>query len=298
MRCYVVGNVAADETFAVDDLPARGASILGREMSRDLGGKGANQAVVLARCGLPVLLVAGLGSDARGRWIEAELAAEGLERHPEPRFAGASDLSIVLAAGNGDNMIVTTADAAASLTAQVALAALAQARPGDLLLLQGNLSVALTRAVFEAGRRRGLLTAFNPSPVRPGFAALWPLADIVILNAGEARELTGRDGAEAARAILADGCRHVAVTLGEAGALLAGADGTLHVPAEPAAAVETTGAGDAFAAVALASALRRGVSLDRTAVEAGAKAAALTIGRHGTRRAFPSRAELERILGP
>ena len=297
MRCYVVGNIAVDETFAVDDLPARGASILGREVSRDLGGKGANQAVVLARCGLSVLLVAGLGTDSRARWIEAELAVEGLARHAEPSFEGASDLSIVLAARNGDNAIVTTTDAAASLTAEIAASALAEARPGDLLLLQGNLSVELTRTVLEAGRRHGMLTAFNPSPVKPGFAALWPLVDIAILNAGEARELTGEDDAEtAARAILAAGSRQAAVTLGHAGALFAGAGGVVRVPAEPASVVETTGAGDTFTGVALASALLRGVRLDRAAIEAGTRAAALTIARYGTRRAFPSREELARIL--
>src|SRR5690606_19761363 len=53
MRAYVIGNVTIDETIAVAALPEAGASILGTGQSRDLGGKGANQAVVMARCGLP-----------------------------------------------------------------------------------------------------------------------------------------------------------------------------------------------------------------------------------------------------
>ena len=53
MRAYVIGNVTIDETLAVNEMPQAGASIFGSQRSRDLGGKGANQAIVLGRCGLP-----------------------------------------------------------------------------------------------------------------------------------------------------------------------------------------------------------------------------------------------------
>ena len=52
MRAFVIGNVALDEAVTVDDLPAFGASIHGKAGQTDLGGKGANQAIVLGRAGL------------------------------------------------------------------------------------------------------------------------------------------------------------------------------------------------------------------------------------------------------
>jgi hypothetical protein len=68
MDAYVIGNVAIDETLAVSAMPKPGASILGTEQSRDLGGKGANQAVVMARCGLRTHLVAGVGVICAAIW--------------------------------------------------------------------------------------------------------------------------------------------------------------------------------------------------------------------------------------
>ena len=52
MKAFVIGNAALDETVSVDDFPRPGASIFGQALSQDLGGKGVNQAVAMARTGL------------------------------------------------------------------------------------------------------------------------------------------------------------------------------------------------------------------------------------------------------
>ena len=78
MKAYVVGNAALDETLAIDDFPRPGASIFGASLSRDLGGKGVNQAVAIARAGLECVFVAATGRDARGREIAERLAQEPL----------------------------------------------------------------------------------------------------------------------------------------------------------------------------------------------------------------------------
>ncbi|MGH6807705.1 MAG: PfkB family carbohydrate kinase, partial [Ensifer adhaerens] len=78
MHAYVIGNVTVDETIAVSEMPAAGASVLGSQRSRDLGGKGANQAVVMARTGLPTSLVAAFGDGFRADMIRQHLASEPL----------------------------------------------------------------------------------------------------------------------------------------------------------------------------------------------------------------------------
>jgi ribokinase len=287
---HVIGNIALDETFRVDDLPGPGASIVGVELSRDLGGKGANQAVVLGRAGLPVRLVAPVGQDARAAEIGAALAAEPVAAQLVPVAGARSDVSLILMTAQGENAIVTTTEAASGLTPDAAVAALEGARPGDLLVLQGNLSAATTRAVLAAGRERGMVTAFNPSPLRDFFAGLWPLVDAVFLNAGEAAACGGVD------ALIAQGAGRVVLTLGGQGAQMVTADGRVAVPAAAAVVVDTTGAGDCFMATALASAALRGVALDARALGHAARAAALTVGRAGTLRAFPTVAEMAAIL--
>lgn len=285
MRATVVGNTALDETLAVTALPRPGASIHARELSRDLGGKGANQAVVLARAAVEVTLIAPVGSDPRGAEIRDRLSAEGLSG-ALVEVDAPSDRSMILATEDGENAIVTTHAAAEALTPEAAVAGLA----GALLVVQGNLSRATTRAVLAAARAQGMATAANPSPLRPWFPSLWPLIDTVVLNEGEAEALGSPE------ALLAAGVKQVVLTLGAKGACLITATGEEHVPAVPATAIDPTGAGDCFMATALASALRRGTPLDAHALRHGAQAAALTVARPGTQSAFPTQAEFASIL--
>jgi ribokinase len=296
MRAYVIGNVTIDETIAIASMPEAGASILGTEQSRDLGGKGANQAVVMARCGLPTTLVAAIGHGFRADLIRRQLANEPVMSQLVPLAGKNSDFSIVLTTPDGENANITVGDCAQGLRLADAVSALADAKPGDLAVLQGNLTDEVTRGVLEAARARDMITAFNPSPLRPFFASLWPLIDIAFLNEGEASALTGADQDGAARKLLSLGVRQVVLTLGAEGALLANANGIIAIPAVISAVVDTTGAGDTFMAVALASAAVRATSLDRRAIEHAARAAAITVSRRGTRSAFPSERELAAIL--
>ena len=290
MRAWVIGNVALDETVAVANLPTPGASIHGRAMARDLGGKGANQAIVLGRAGLVCRLGAAVGEDARAAEIRARLAAEPVDAWLQIIHGVASDFSIVLIAGTGENAIITTNAAASTLGTEAALAMLAGAEAGDLLVLQGNLSESATLAVLRQGRALGLRTAVNPSPLRDFFGALWPLVDMAFVNEGEAAALGGTS------ALLSAGVAQVVLTLGPAGARLMSRRGTAEVPAMPCAVIDTTGAGDCFMATALASASLRNTVLDSRALRHGAASAAITVSRPGTVAAFPSSLELARIL--
>tara|TARA_R110000751_G_scaffold163827_1_gene269988 strand:+ start:1099 stop:2010 length:912 start_codon:yes stop_codon:yes gene_type:complete len=297
VHAHVIGNVAVDETISVSTMPEAGASIFGREETRDLGGKGANQAVVMARTGLATTLVAAVGEDFRAQTIRNQLALEPVKQKLIALADRSSDFSIIFTTPDGENAIVTTTESAGSLTLEDATAALDTALVGDLLVLQGNLGETTTRGLLAQARRRGLITAFNPSPLRPYFSSLWPLVDIVFVNRGEARSLTGSSDITAADLLLQSGVRHVVLTLGGDGAILASRDAAIGtIPAASTNVVDTTGAGDTFMAVALASATLRGVELDVRAIGHAAAASALTVSRRGTQSAFPTVQELQAIL--
>ncbi|MCA3440527.1 MAG: ribokinase [Rhodobacter sp.] len=290
MRAFVIGNVALDETVTVRGLPAIGASVHGQAGQTDLGGKGANQAIILGRAGLPCRFCAAVGEDSRADDIRSRLAAEPLEADLI-RVAGvASDFSIILRTPSGDNAIITTNAAASGLTPEAASAALSGAVPGDLLVLQGNLSADTTVAALRQARARGMQTALNPSPLRHFFRDIWPLVDIAFLNETEAAALGGT------RALLAAGVPQVVLTLGAKGARLVTTEQDFLVPAQPCKVVDTAGAGDCFMATALASAGLRDAPLDPRALRHAAAAAAITVSRPGTGSAFPTRAELAEIL--
>lgn len=297
MHVYVVGNMGIDQTFLIDELPEKGASILGRKISQDLGGKGANQAIILARCGINTTLIAARGNDTQGDWCRDKLAQESLALLPVDPLRCATDTSIILNSADGDNANITTTTAAETLSLRQITAVLSQAQPGDMVLQQGNFSVEKTRAIFAYARDRRLYTVFNPSPVKAEFAGLWPLIDLAVLNSVEARLLSaGLQTADAARQLLAGGIGTLVITLGADGALLFDNARRLRADAAPCRVVDTTGAGDTFLAVMLASALLRAGPVDETALRHAAAAAAITIGRSGTLNAFPTRAELSAIL--
>ncbi|ETA49961.1 ribokinase [Ponticoccus alexandrii] len=291
MKAYVVGNAALDETLAVDDFPRPGASIFGASLSRDLGGKGLNQAVAMARTGLPCVFVAAVGQDARGREIADRLAREPLTTRLTQLTGVATDASTILMAAAGENAVITTREAASALSPGQAVGGLAGSAPGDLLVLQGNLSAGTTGALLREARGRGMTTAMNPSPLQPYFAPLWPLVDMAFVNEGEAEALGGTGH------LLEQGVQSVVLTLGAAGAALITAKGQTRVAAVPCTVRDTTGAGDCFMATALASAALRGVALDATALTHATRAAAHTVARPGTVAAFPTEAEFADILG-
>ncbi|MFD0982623.1 PfkB family carbohydrate kinase [Tropicimonas aquimaris] len=290
MKAFVIGNVALDETLSIVDFPRPGASIFGAALSHDLGGKGANQAIAMARTGLACRFSGAVGRDGRGQEIARRLEAEALEARLVEIDGTATDFSIILMAEQGENAVITTREAAAAMTPEMARGALDGAQAGDLLVMQGNLGAETTRAALAEARARGMRTALNPSPLQPYFADLWPLVDSAFVNEGEAEALGGVE------AILAAGVTDVVLTLGGQGAALIRQDGRIDVPAEPCTVVDTTGAGDCFMAVALASAALRGCPLDARALGHAARAAAHTVARAGTVSAFPDRAEMARFL--
>ncbi|MBA8880113.1 ribokinase [Phyllobacterium myrsinacearum] len=296
MRAYVIGNVTIDETIIVDALPTSGASILGEVGAHDLGGKGTNQAIVMARCGVATTLVTPVGNDARATAIRQRLQNEPLVAELVELQGKASDVSIIFRLPDGENAIVTTTESARNLSASDVAPLLQGAQPGDLAILQGNLSHQATREILEQARCLQMITAFNPSPLRPYFSGLWDLVDVVFLNQGEALALTGTTGNAAAAYLLECGLRDVVLTLGHNGAILANAEEMIAVPAHPSVVVDTTGAGDTFMSVALASSARRTCRLDRLAIEHAVKAAAVTVSRKGTQSAFPTSHELETLL--
>ncbi|WP_138472658.1 PfkB family carbohydrate kinase [Poseidonocella sp. HB161398] len=290
MKAYVIGNAALDETLSIADFPQPGASIFGSTLSRDLGGKGANQAVAMARTGLGCTFAAAVGRDERGSEIAGRLAAEPLEIRLAALEGVATDYSIILMAEAGENAVITTREAASALSPAEARAALDGAAAGDLLVMQGNLSAETTAAALRHARGLGMRTALNPSPLQHYFATLWPLVDMAFVNEGEAEALGGVER------LLAGGASDVVLTLGGRGAALIRQAGRSDVPAEPCEVVDTTGAGDCFMAVALASAMLRGGALDARALAHGARAAAHTVSRPGTVAAFPDQAGMAAIL--
>lgn len=276
-RVVVVGNAGLDLRLVVPRLPLAGETLIGAEAARAPGGKGLNQAVVAVRCGVPVRFCAPLGNDgAQADEVERNLVGEGFEALVLLRVSHPTDFSLVMVLPDGENSIVSTSACSLSLDFARLEPALSDLAPGDVVLMQGNLSLVTTGAILAAARHAGARTIFNPAPFWPGAEKLLAHCSLVIANRLEADALGGfiaeADGAIVTLGV--DGCRF---------------EGRLFA-AEPVAAIDTTGCGDAFCGV-MAAALARGCPIDG-AIGLAQKAAALTATRAGAFEALPSRSEL------
>jgi ribokinase len=291
----IIGNATVDLSYEVPRLPAPGETVLARAKVVDAGGKGLNQAIMARRAGATVVYCAPVGRDAHAEIILDRLRHEGLLTDQLQRLSVPTDESLIFVGPAGENAIVSTAAAAHSLDERSAALSLGQRSGGrDLLLMQGNLTRAITASCLERARRAGAQTMLNPAPVAFDYGGLWPSVDLAVVNEVESATLTGLpDPAPAAQALRHAGASTVITTLGAQGARVVSAEGEFAVPAPQVEAVDTTGAGDAFCGV-LAAALEARLGLE-PAVRWAVAAASLSVTRRGTASAFPSADELSEL---
>lgn len=290
---HVIGNAAIDTIFRVERFPLPGETVVARCVSEDLGGKGANQAVVAARAGVKVRLAAAVGDDSAGAQIRDALEAEGVIVDGLVTSSAPTDRSSIYVDAKGENTIVSITEAAARFD-PISSGVIADIRPDDTVLCQGNLAVDALVGCLEAARKPGAVTVLNPSPVFATRGFDWRLASVVVVNAVEAVELGGTDHYDdAARRLRAAGAGTVVVTLGARGAVSIGEE-EIRVEAPEVKAVDTTGAGDVFCGVLTALHVQR-LRWQR-ALAAATEAAAICVTRPGVMASFPSADEIRQIV--
>ena len=275
----VVGSVNLDIVARAPTLPRPGETVIGASLERHPGGKGANQALALARLGAEVRLWARTGDDAFADEALALLKAEGVDLSELVRLADAhTGVALIGVDPAGENQIL------------VASGANARMRPEDLpteipeaLLCQLECPL---EVVAEAVRRARGFVALNLAPFALLPAECLQRADLLVLNEIEAEAL-GDQVAQAGGA--------VAITLGAEGAcMLRGGRQTARVRPPAVRVVDTTGAGDVFTAALLVS-LQEGLD-DPGALRFACAAAALSATRPGAQPACPTRREVEALL--
>lgn len=274
----------------------------GRELS---GGSAANTVAGLAALGLSTAFIGQLGHDELGEIFAHDIRSLGVDFRTPPRGdAGPTARCLILVTGDAQRTMNTFLGAAQKLdTAAIDAAAIAGAR---ILYLEGYLwdpeqPRAAMQAAIDVARASGTKVAFTLSDGfvverhRADFLRLIDEGKIDILFANEQEFLHLAQGTDL-RSAIADFAAKVptlVVTRSEHGALACSSEERAHVPAEPIdRLVDTTGAGDLFAAGFLAG-QARGKSLD-TSLRLGAIAASEVIQHYGARPEL----DLAALAGP
>ena len=294
----VVGSANLDLVVDVEQIPAVGETVMGGDLRRIPGGKGANQAVAAARLGRTVAMVGRLGADEGGDILRTALDDDGVDTS---RLLTTDDVpngvALIAVGSDGDNAIVVSPGANARVTPDDVGAAADALHGATATLLQLEIPLDAVIAAAHAARGTVILNP-APAPPEPLPADLLAEVDVLVPNQTELATLAGHDGPvdAAIAATLAPQLpsRAVVVTLGAEGALVIENGTATHVPAPMVTPVDTTAAGDSFCG-ALADALVRGESLvdaARWAVRVGAA----TTQRPGAQPSLPTPAEVEQLL--
>jgi len=296
-RIVVLGSLNMDTIFRVAALPQGGETVLVKDAFFSPGGKGANQAIAAARDGHVVTMIGCVGQDANGRALLENLAAQQVDVSRIVRRDGiGTGIAVVSVDDAGENSI------SVFLGANQSVSAPQEIPPADIYLTQLETPVAAANAFFRLARRAGGLCVLNAAPALKEADTLFALADIVIVNHIELEFFAGRrvgedqaDVCQAARHLLCRAGQTIVVTLGGRGALAVTQDDTLMVPAWPAIAIDTTGAGDCYCAI-LSGALGAGAMLG-DAMTRAAVGASIAVSRPGSSVSFPSREDIDTMLG-
>jgi ribokinase len=269
MACVtVVGSFNVDHVWHCEALPAMGATIVGSYASGP-GGKGFNQAIAASRAGARTIFLCALGEDVGGAQARALAAANDIELRDLVSDQPTGTAGIYVDA-RGRNSIVIGPGANASLTAGFVGSQAEAIAACGVVLAQLESPIDSVIAAFAMAREHAITTVLNPAPANATTTSeLLALADLITPNETEFAALVARHiGAriEADDVAISDGaslhalCREllahgsVVVTLGSAGVFVSHAEDALRddarpyyrMAAEPADAIDTTGAGDAF----------------------------------------------------
>ena len=296
-KIIVIGSSNTDMVVRSERLPRPGESVIGGGFMMAGGGKGANQAVAVARMGHRVIFTAALGRDMFGDAAVSSYQRFGIDTSYIVRKDAPSGVALIMVDSAGQNSISVALGANNSLSTEDIRGVLEQVEKDDIVLLQFEVPMATVDAAVDIAAAKGARVVLNPAPAAMVSEQTLSKLYLITPNQTEAQTLTGIEVKDEATASLAAqvlcsrGVGRVVITMGSLGAYLYEEGRGEIIEARKVAAVDTTAAGDVYNG-ALCAALAEGKSL-REALTFATKASAISVTRVGAQPSVPTREEVD-----
>lgn len=279
---FVIGSANVDLVVSANRRPGGGETVLGGDTEILPGGKGANTAVAAARLGADVALVGAVGDDPYGSVLLDSLRGSGVDTGLVRTSSRPTGIAYITVTPDGENSILVSPGANGSF------------EPADVegifdgvktVVLSLEIPLPTVERAVAAAAEAGVKVLFNLSPAAKISDATLAALDVLLVNEHEAAWLLGGE-LDDPKQLLELGPKAAVVTLGARGVVVVTGDGAVEVASLKVEAVDTTGAGDAFAG-ALAAAVTAGKSLVEAA-EHAVKVAAISVTRRGAQPSYPT----------
>ena len=235
-RIVVIGSVARDDVIHLTEPLRAGRHLNGVPTHARLGGGGANTAVALAAAGHQVTLLAAIGRDAVGEALLAELAAASVITTALAHLDQPTTRSYILVDPLGERTVINVARCEEAAPPQRLLDL-----PADVVYVRSR---RLDLAPLLAAKANDSLIIAHAPPIEPGMRP----AHVVVASLSDLTADQGKSRAVLGKTVSNGLARWTVLTAGGAGAHAYGTTEALATPAQRVRPIDTTGAGDAFAA--------------------------------------------------
>ena len=296
-KIAVLGSTNTDMVITGRKIPVPGETVSGGKFLMNPGGKGANQAVAVARLSAKkgaCTFIAKVGNDLFGRDTAARLKRDGIVPRLVVDAEEPSGTALILVDSKGQNVISVALGANGTLSPSDIEPFRKDIEGASALVMQLETPTETVEWAAKAAREKGVTVILNPAPAKKLPKSLYRLVDWITPNETEAEILTGvkvvdaQSAAKAAAVLKRRGVGHVVITMGSKGVYCAECDTIF--PCRKVKAVDCVAAGDTFNG-AFAVALAEGKNC-ADAIAFAQKAAAISVTRHGAQSSVPFRREI------
>ncbi|WP_353931388.1 ribokinase [Okeanomitos corallinicola TIOX110] len=301
MKIIVFGSINIDLVTTTPRLPIPGETLIGNSFFTTPGGKGANQAVALAKLGIPTQIIGRVGNDNFGLELINNLKNCGVQT--ENIFIDEtvnSGIAVITVGQKGENNIIVIPGANAKVNQEDINKLYPLLPTTNAILLQLEIPIDTVIQIAKIAQNTNIKIILDPAPAQILPEEIYPLIDIITPNEIEASQLVGfavtgeETAAKAAEILLQKGVKCAIIKLGAKGVFCATKQESFYIPAFSVQAIDTVAAGDAFNG-GLAAALFHQKPL-KEAVNWGAATGALATTKLGAQSSFPDRITLDKFL--
>ena len=297
-KIVVLGSTNTDMVITGKKIPVPGETILGGHFLLNPGGKGANQAVAVARLSAQkgaCSFIAKVGDDVFGRETLARLKKDSITPRLIVDKKEPSGTALIMVDNKGQNIISVALGANGTLSPKDVEPFKKEIESAAILLMQLETPIKTVEWAAKVAHQAKVTVILNPAPACKLPASLYKLIDWITPNETEAELLTGvkvtdaKSAQKATEVLVKRGVKHVAITMGTKGCWCG--DCQKLYPCRKVKAVDCVAAGDTFNG-AFAVALAEGRSCSE-AIDFAQKAAAISVTRPGAQSSVPNRKEIK-----
>lgn len=295
-KIYVAGSINMDLVIKAETFPKEGMTIMGSDFMTNPGGKGANQAVAIAKSQENVKMIGAVGTSFGNELIDT-LNNYNVDTSKIKLINNVSSGIAVIIISDNDNRIILDSGTNALVTTEQIKEALEDSSKGDFYLTQLEIPVNVVEESIKLAHKKDLITILNPAPAQKLNEEIFKYLDYFIPNQSECEFYTGiypktiDEAIIAGKKLLEKGIKNIIITLGTLGAIFINKDTVEFEKAYKVDAIDTTAAGDTFVGTTI-SHLSKGKTI-KEAIRYANLASSITVQRKGAQQAIPT---LEEVL--